>query len=175
MAAFCASSTVAVEIGVNALFWQFVMRYCIVGGFLWVFVYYMFAFMLCFMARMMSWKLLHPNINRCKFFCLVDAKDHEKKNKAWRNCKVCTMMTSLFMFVICGILAFVLMYYLNNDAAGFVIFIGIIFITYYGTNIFMSCKPFGLIALWTDNIPPPGLFLFCNCTLHLNPVLHVHF
>ena len=137
------------------------MRYAVIGGFAWCLTYYFFAFMLCFMARMMSWKLLHPNIRRCKFFCLIDAKDHEKKNKRWRNCKVFTMTACVVLFIAFVCIGIGLLY-TGDDAAGFCIFIGLIFISYYWTNIFMSCKPMGLIALWTDTIPPPGKNFFAH-------------
>eukprot|EP01083_Nonionella_stella_P048701 130036_1 len=173
-ASLVTSYNVNVEFVVNGYFWQLLMRYCIIGGFIWSVVYAIYAFLLSFMSRMMSWNLLHPNLSRIKFFCLVDAKDHEKKNKAWRNCKVFTMASSLMLFA--AFIGFGLyLDHLGNDASGFVVFIGIIWILYYFTNLFMSCKPMGLIALWTDTIPPPGrnFFAHLQVSAHLEDAGHL--
>eukprot|EP01084_Bolivina_argentea_P262833 444648_1 len=161
------SYTINIELAINGFFWQLVMRYSIIGGLLWGVIYLFFASILCFMSRMMSWKLLHPNISRWKFFCLIDAKDHEKKNKAWRNCKVFTMISCLIFFVIFMILGLFLGFK-GNSAAGFLVFIAMIWISYYFNNLFMSCKPMGLIALWTDTIPPPGKNFFAHLQVSEN-------
>ena len=134
------------------------MRYCVLGGIMWTMIYSTCALVVAVAARYRSWNIIHENIPRYKLFLLTDAHDLEGE-KGWARCKTAIMAGSILTCVILISLSWI---FINQTWSSFAHFIGIIWALYYLINLFMSCKPYALIALWTDTIPPPGK----NATAH---------
>ena len=150
-----AAWSLEVEVAINGLYWQLVMRYCVLGGVMWTMIYSVCALFVAVASRYRSWKIIHENIPRYKLFLLTDAHDLEGE-RGWAICKTLIMLSSILTCIILIILSWI---FINQTWSSFAHFIGIIWALYYLINLFMACKPYALIALWTDTIPPPVCFI----------------
>eukprot|EP00485_Elphidium_margaritaceum_P010023 CAMPEP_0202690286 /NCGR_PEP_ID=MMETSP1385-20130828/5306_1 /ASSEMBLY_ACC=CAM_ASM_000861 /TAXON_ID=933848 /ORGANISM="Elphidium margaritaceum" /LENGTH=1358 /DNA_ID=CAMNT_0049345523 /DNA_START=37 /DNA_END=4113 /DNA_ORIENTATION=+ len=148
-----ASMTLQIEVALNAFFWQLAMRYCVLAGVSWTIVYTVCSLLVAVVSRYRTWKIAHQEIPRYKLFLLIDAQDTEESNKNWMRLKVAVMCLSLILGFGMIIVSYV---FIDASWSSFVHFCGIIWLLYYLANLFMSCKPYALVALWTDSIPPPG-------------------
>lgn len=131
------------------------------AGCIWTFVYIIFSIYLQVYARLKTWNLVHASIPRWKFWFLVDAQDMEAtNNQRWMHVKITVMFSLLFT----GVLLIFLRSFVGNSG-GFMYFVGIILLLYYILTVYLSCKPYALVALWTDNIPPPSESFFAHAAL----------
>eukprot|EP01084_Bolivina_argentea_P274382 467673_1 len=145
-----AAFSLEVETAINAMFWQLVMRYCVLGATMWIFVYSITVKSIAVGAHYKQWNHIH-NIPKYWMPFLVNTQYIENVSNFDTFIKTAVMGGSLVLFFIFVIISVV---FKDRSWSSFIGFIGIIFLCYYFANVFISCKPYALVALWTDTIPP---------------------
>ena len=145
------------------IIFQFIMRYMAISGIIWNFIYFVFTAIVSFYARYTSWNKVHPEMPKWTFFVFIDASDYDV-GKSKKFSKYPWFLFKSFVAFFCFFLFFVSiitgLIFTDDENNGLFYFIALVLFSYYFFNTLVACKPYALMALWTDNIPAPSVEYF---------------
>eukprot|EP01083_Nonionella_stella_P129437 392768_1 len=158
------SFTVGDELITDQFWFQLFLRYMVFGVIIWFIIFFMWEAVFGLFGRLSSLAVYSDindgdkasasaktlkRIRTCRevmrLLCLLDAFGLSDTSRAWKRCKIASILFILIFGILLVLIGVVM-------ESGLVWFVGSVFLVYYAANLMLTAKPSGIRHLWKGNV-----------------------